>query len=659
VEYLKELNEKQKEAVLHINGPLLIVAGAGAGKTKTVTHRVLHLIKEGVDPGSILAVTFTNKAAKEMRDRVMKLLSDDKTLNFPVSDLSPNINYRLLTINYPVICTFHSLGVRILRENSKLLGISLHFSILDKGDSLKFIKEAMDETGTDRKSFDPSLIQNLISREKGNAITFDQFESKAENEYVSKVVATVWKQYESMLIKEKTLDFDDLLLKTAILLKEHPSVRERYQNAWRYIHIDEYQDTNRVQYLIVKYLAEKHKNICVVGDPDQLIYEWRGATIKNILGFEKDYPEAKIVFLEENYRSTQTILTAANRIIAKNKLRRDKRLFTKNTVGELIGLMEAYDENDEARFVAIKSNELIKDRGVSPSEIAVLYRANFQGRALEEAMLSENVPYQVLGIRFFERKEVKDVIAYLKASLNEENLSDFKRIINVPTRGLGKVTILKIFTGREETLPPTTQKKVSEFRKILASIKETALKEKSSQTIKHIIKISGIEALLRAGGSDDEERLENIRELVTFATKYDVFEKPEDGILRFLEEAALAGDQDEMMKGREAVKLMTAHAAKGLEFEYVFITGLEENLFPHKKLNAGKIDERQSEEERRLFYVAVTRAKKKLYLSYASVRTIFGSKQVNAPSEFVFDIENELIEREEKFEGGGKIIYLD
>ncbi|MEK7574796.1 MAG: UvrD-helicase domain-containing protein [Patescibacteria group bacterium] len=655
MEHLTGLNDRQKEAVLQTTGPLLIIAGAGAGKTKTITHRILNLIKTGVAPKSILAVTFTNKAAKEMRDRVMKLLAEDKSLNFPV----PNFETYNFNSNIPIVSTFHSLGVRILRENCKTLGIPLHFSILDKGDSIKFIKDAMDEAGVDRKSFDPGLIQNLISREKGNGISCAQFEAKAGSEYIPSTVASVWKRYEAMLSKEKALDFDDLLLKTATLLRDNSVVREHYQNTWQYIHIDEYQDTNRVQYLIAKYLAEKNKNICVVGDIDQTIYSWRGADIKNILGFEKDYPEAKMVMLEENYRSTQTILTAANRVIAKNKVRRDKNLFTKNGEGELVGLLEAYDENDEARFVALKSKQLIEEKGVKASEIAVLYRANFQGRALEEAMLGNDVPYQVLGIRFFERKEVKDVISYLKASLNEEGLSDLKRIINVPARGLGKVTILKIFSGQEESLPETTRKKVASFRAILAGIKEKALTEKPSQTIRHIIKESGIEAELRAGGNDEAERLENIRELVTYASKYDVFEKPEEGILRFIEEAALASDQDELMKGHEAVKLMTVHAAKGLEFEYVFITGLEADLFPHKRHDGGKIDERQAEEERRLFYVALTRAKKKLYLSYASIRTIYGSKQINVPSEFVFDIDDELIQKEEAFEGGGKIIYLD
>ncbi|KKU26558.1 MAG: ATP-dependent DNA helicase PcrA [Candidatus Magasanikbacteria bacterium GW2011_GWA2_46_17] len=659
MEHLIGLNEQQKQAVLQKDGPVLIIAGAGAGKTKTITHRILHLIKGGADPRSILAVTFTNKAAKEMRERVHTLLASDKSLNFPTSDFSPVTSYMSHVTCSPFISTFHALGVHILKENARLLNIPRHFTILDKSDSSKLIKDAMDQEEIDRKNFDPALIQNLISREKGDAVTCAEFEAKASTEYIPQIVAKVWTRYEASLVKEKALDFDDLLLKTARLLKENAGVREHYQNIWRHIHIDEYQDTNRVQHLIAKYLAEKHKNICVVGDPDQLIYEWRGAHMKNIMGFEKDYPNAKIIFLEENYRSTQTILTAANRVIAKNKMRKEKNLFTKNGEGERIGLMEAYDENDEARFVAQKCKELIDERAVSASEIAVLYRANFQSRALEEAMLQNEVPYQVLGIRFFERKEVKDIIAYLKAALNPEGLSDLKRIINVPPRGLGKVTVLKVFAGQESTLPAATRKKVADFKNVLVEIKNTAFKEKPSQTIKYILRASGMEEGFRKGGNEEAERLENIKELVTFATKYDIYANPEEGTERFLEDAALASDQDELMKNKSAVKLMTVHAAKGLEFEYVFITGLEDDLFPHKKLNSGGFDERQSEEERRLFYVALTRAKKKLYLSYASVRTIFGSKQVNVPSEFIFDVDDELVEKEERFEGGGKIIYLD
>lgn len=644
--YLADLNPKQKEAVESTEGPLLIIAGAGAGKTKTLTYRILHLIKNGVTPKNILAITFTNKAAKEMRERVEKLLAEDKELNRPIS-----------STDKPFVSTFHSLGVQILKEQARELGISRYFGIFDRGDSIRAVKEAMKTVGVDPKTFEPGKLLSIISNEKGKMVTASDYTSRQHSSPVAKLVSAVWNEYEKILKTEKAFDFDDLLLKTALLLKNKPEIRAYYQNVWHYLHIDEYQDTNRVQYEIARQITGERRNICVVGDVDQNIYSWRGADIKNILDFEKDYPKAKIVLLEQNYRSTQTILTVANRIIAKNTERVEKNLFTKNGEGEKVSLLSAYDEADEARFVSLKSQELIKN-GVSPKEIAVLYRANFQSRALEEAFLREEVPYQVLGTRFFERKEVKDAISYLKAALNPENLSDLKRIINVPARGIGKVTLIKLFAGQEKTLPLGMQQKIAGFKNLLAKIKVAAEKEKLSQAIKFIIKETGLENLLKLGTDEDRERLENLRELVTFATKYDILPQAE-GLDKFLSDVALATDQDELMREHEAVKLMTVHAAKGLEFEYVFITGLEEDLFPHQKLGGGEISKSEAEEERRLFYVALTRAKKKLYLTYTSLRTIFGEKRANVPSEFIFDIDEEFIESEESLTTGSKIIYLD
>ena len=647
MEHLQGLNPRQKEAVEHTEGPLLIVAGAGAGKTRVITHRILHLIKSGIAPESILAITFTNKAAKEMRDRVHEMLRSDKGLNRPVGE------YRI-----PFISTFHSLGVHIIRENSKRLGIPQHFAIFDKGDSVSAIKEALRRASYDPKSFEPAKILSAISREKGKMVTLPEFREKARGEYFPEIVAEVWTEYQAILKEDKALDFDDLLLRTALLLQSEPSVREHYQRLWRYLHIDEYQDTNHVQYMVAKLLAEREKNIAVVGDIDQNIYSWRGASIKNILDFEKDYPNAKIVLLEENYRSTQTILAVANRIIEKNKFRREKTLFTKNVAGEKVGLYTAYDEVDEGFFVSRKAKQLIES-GVPPREIAVLFRANFQSRALEEAFLSADVPYQVLGTRFFERKEVKDVIAYVRAALAPESLSDLRRIINVPPRGIGKVTIVKIFAGQEGALPSGMQEKLRAFRKLLTELKARLEKEKLSEALKWIVTQSGIEADLKRGGADDEERLENIKELVTFAMRYDTEPDRAAAVGRFLTDVALQSDQDEMKEEKNAVRLMTVHASKGLEFDHVFISGLEEGLFPHERMNAEHTDEGAAEEERRLFYVAVTRARKKLYLSYAGVRTIFGSRTVNVPSEFIFDIDEEHLEAEEKLEGGGKIIYLE
>ncbi len=646
MKYLDGLNERQRDAVAATEGPVLIVAGAGAGKTKTITYRILHLIKKGVAPKSILAITFTNKAAKEMRERVEKLLAEDKELNLPMSFTEK-----------PFMSTFHSLGVQIIKDNAHLLGLPRHFTIFDKADGKRAVKNAVEESGLDPKQFEPAKILNAVSRAKGNMETAETFSVKAGNQYFPRIVSEVWKRYEAILKKEKALDFDDLLLKTVFLLRNNKEILEHYQNVWQYLHVDEYQDTNKVQYAIVKMLAAKNRNICVVGDIDQMIYSWRGADLQNILSFEEDYPDAKIILLEQNYRSTQTILTAANRIIEKNKNRRDKKLFTTNPEGERIGIFGGYDESDEADFIAEKSAELIKS-GVDPKEIAVLYRANFQSRVLEEAFLNHSVAYQVLGVRFFERAEVKDVLSYLRAALNPESLSDVKRALNAPPRGIGKVTLLKIFSEQRETLPAAAKKKVDDFFKLLETIKEKTETEKPSEIIKFIVKTSGIEAALKASTHDEDlERLENIKELVTLAVKYD----NENNIEQLLTDAALATDQDSLIKNQDAVKLMTVHAAKGLEFDYVFISGLEAKLFPHERMgeSAEKVDE---EEERRLFYVALTRARKKLFLTYAGMRTIFGSKQMNMPSEFMLEMDDDLTAPETRVgrrKTGIKTIYFD
>ncbi|MFA5652001.1 MAG: UvrD-helicase domain-containing protein [Candidatus Paceibacterota bacterium] len=644
--HLLGLNPQQKEAVLQKDGPILIIAGAGAGKTKTIAHRILHLIKDGVHPENILAITFTNKAAKEMRERVEKIISSDKNLNIPLS-----YHYK------PFISTFHSLGVHIIKENSHLIGLTKNFTIMDRGDSTKLVKECLKSLDVDPKQFEPSKILKIISREKGDLNTAESYSKDAEDGYTLKsVTARIWPMYEQKLAKEKALDFDDLLLKTYNILKNHKDVLEKYQNLWKYIHIDEYQDTNKVQYMTAKLLAEKNRNICVVGDIDQSIYSWRGADIQNILSFEEDYREAKVILLEENYRSTQTILAVANEVIQKNKLRKDKNLFTKNDVGEKVSFLKALNEREEARFIARKSQELIS-KGVSAREIAVLYRANFQSRVLEEAFLTESIPYQVLGTKFFERKEVKDVLSYLRASMNPESLSDLKRIINIPARGIGKVTMLKIFEGGKDKFPEGVKEKINSFFNLLTKIKNETEKLKPSEVIKYIIKESGLELELQRGTDEDKERLENMRELATLAIKYDHLEKPQ-GIEKLLEESALASDQDTLEKNENAVKLMTVHASKGLEFDYIFITGLEQDLFPHQGMGTEAKTPEEMEEERRLFYVALTRARKKLFLSYAEMRTIYGSEQMNLPSIFLGEFDNDYLE-EENFEYREKIVYLE
>jgi DNA helicase II / ATP-dependent DNA helicase PcrA len=631
----EELNEAQREAVETTEGPLLVLAGAGAGKTKVITYRILNLMQKGVTPENILAVTFTNKAAKEMEERISKLLGENTELNRPISFQGR-----------PFVSTFHGLGAFIIKENFREAGVRKHFSIYDREDSKRAVKEALVSNGYDPKQFEPGKILAVISREKGNYVTAEEYLANSDGSFFGDIVIKVWKDYEAILRKENALDFDDLILVAARLLQKE-EIRRVYGDKWKYIHIDEYQDTNKVQYQIAEAIARDHQNICAVGDIDQNIYSWRGANIKNILHFEKDYKGAKLVVLEENYRSTKTILEVANRIIEKNKFRREKILTTKNAVGERVGLFEALTENHEARFIVEKVKELCKNPpaggGVALSEIAVLYRANFQSRVLEEEFLAGNVPYQVLGTRFFERKEIKDILAFLRFCLNPESISDLKRIINVPPRGIGKTTLLKIVENHEETLPPAMKIKMNNFRELLRRIKNFALLNPPSKTILFIAEEIGLNQNLEKT-EEGMERIENIKELAVLASRYDKL-TPEEGVEKLLEDTSLTSDQDSDKEEKDGVRLMTVHASKGLEFSHIFVTGLEEGLFPHEKNNEN-INEEDAEEERRLFYVAVTRAKKKLFLSYAQTRTIFGSRGVSIPSEFILEIPDEYLERE-------------
>ncbi|MDB5194811.1 MAG: ATP-dependent helicase PcrA, helicase / ATP-dependent helicase PcrA [Parcubacteria group bacterium] len=635
---LESLNSRQREAVLATEGPLLILAGAGAGKTKTIAERIRHLVRKGVAPSSILAITFTNKAAKEMRSRVEAMLSEDRTLNKPIS-----MNER------PFVSTFHSLGVHILKEQSTKIGIRRHFTIFDRDDSKKAIKESLEKAGLDTKTHEPNKIMSMISKEKGRGMKAEDYADRGGFGYFSTVVGQVWVEYEKILKRDNALDFDDLLLKTRDVLRDNTEIRNFYRQTWRYVHIDEYQDTNRVQYEIAQLLVGEEKNICVVGDIDQSIYSWRGADIKNLLDFEKDYPDAIAILLEENYRSTKTILDAANAVIEKNKLRRKKNLFTSKDFGEKIGIFQGFDEVSEAEFIAEKTQKLLKD-GAPAEEIAVLYRANFQSRVLEEAFMRHGIPYQMLGTRFFERREVKDIVSYVRAGLDPECLSDVKRVINVPARGIGKTTIAKIFSGFESDLPATMKRKIGDFRELLKKIGDNIKTMRASETIAYIIKASGLEMEWKSDGEEGAARLENAYELVSFAARYDHL-SGEEGIEAFLTDAALQSDQDEMREDGKAVRLMTVHASKGLEFNVVFISGLEDGLFPHEKRDANLSPE-EAEEERRLFYVAVTRARMKIFLSYAQVRTVFGSREVNLPSEFIYDIPEELTEEETFHEDG-------
>lgn len=677
--YLKDLNEAQKEAVMCIEGPLLILAGAGAGKTKTLTHRILHILHNGTNPGSILAITFTNKAAKEMQERLRKLIYSDPLLNFPTTQSQ-----------FPFVSTFHALGVNILRQHGEHIGISKNFTIYDRGDSKSAVKDALNSFGLDPKQYDPGKILGAISRAKGDDISIEKFKQRRVD-YYGETVAKVWEKYENILHKDKALDFDDLLSKTVKLLETSQTAREYYQNKFQYIHIDEYQDTNQVQYRLAEILAEKTQNIAVVGDIDQAIYGWRGAKISNMLRFEKDFPNSTTILLEENYRSTKTILDAANSIISKNIYRKEKNLFTSKGMGEKISLYTAMDENDEGNFIADKITKLLDD-GVSADEIAILYRANFQSRSLEDACLIKQIPYHVLGTKFFERKEVKDLISYIKLALNPDSSADIKRVINTPVRGIGKTTMLKVLEGKKEELADSFKIKVNSFYTIINDIRNHALNNSPSETVKYALSRSGLEEELK--NEDDNERLENAREVVTLAKRYDdlweqnKLKSPEGdntsnktsetnefdslfeinsnsqlsinnllAIEKFIEDASLLGEQDtidDKQKRGPTVKLMTVHASKGLEFDYVFITGLEKDLFPHSKLGEGKdMQPEDAEEERRLFYVALTRARKKLYLTYTLIRTIFGAKVFNQTSEFVEDIDPDLIQSENPNSGFG------
>lgn len=634
MDFTQGLNDAQKQAVLATDGPLLIVAGAGAGKTKTLVHRIGHLIGQGIAPSSILAVTFTNKAAKEMRERALALIEH-----------LPSVGYG---DGIPFVSTFHSLGVYLLRKFGAYGGSVTRFTILDDSDTMSLIKEAMSTLGLDPKTHDPRGIRSIISRSANAFFTPGELEREAQPAY--RIAGRVWALYEKEKHAQKALDFDDLLTETVRLLEDNQIARTWCHETWSHIHIDEYQDTNEVQYRIARALAAHTKNICVVGDSDQSIYSWRGANIKNILEFERDYPEATVVVLEENYRSTKNVLSAANEVIAKNEYRKSKNLFTSNGDGARISMYTAYDETDEASFVVERCIEEL-DRGVPAQNIAVLFRTNFQSRVLEESFLSCHIPYQVLGVRFFERKEIKDVLSYLRAAINPESLIDIKRIINVPTRGIGKTTVAKVVAHEE--LSGRAKLSVDTFFALLDRIRSYMDSHTVSETITYLITESGMETTYKADGAEGMERLENLGELVTIATKYDGVES---GIEKLIEDATLMSDQDNL-ENANGVKLMTIHAAKGLEFDTVFVVGLEQGLFPHER------DVKQTgadgEEERRLMYVALTRARRKLYLTYASMRTIYGMRDVRMPSEFLLDIPEELIERETRAgESGFTTVFL-
>lgn len=636
---LANLNDKQREAAMHFTGPLIIIAGAGSGKTRTLTQRIAYLIEHhGVMPWNILAVTFTNKAANEMKERVKELLAGNQSQG------------------EPTVGTFHSTCVKILRKNIHLIDYENNFTIYDGADQQILMKRIMEELHIDPKQINPRALLSHISAAKSELIHPDQYQSMVSN-YFTERVAEVYKPYQASLKMNNAMDFDDLLVKTVELFKNNPDVLDYYQERFKFICIDEYQDTNRAQYEIVKMLAEKYRNICVIGDSDQSIYSWRGADIRNILDFEKDYPDAKVVMLEQNYRSTQVILDAAHEVIVKNRKRKDKKLWTEEKGGDNIQLMVARNERHEGELIAERIRDLAREYENPPySDFVVLYRTNAQSRALEEVFLRFGIPYKIVGgIKFYERKEIKDIVAYLKVVQNPNDSVSLLRIINTPARKIGSKTIetiqryatrhgLSLFGAMKVVedigdLNEGKQKVIKQFVKLIQRIQKANMEFPASGVIKHVFKLSGYQEFINDGTPEGEARYENVAELISVASKYDLLD-PVNSLSVFLEEIALIADVDSMDEKDNAVVLMTVHSAKGLEFDTVFIAGLEEGIFPHSR---SMLEPEELEEERRLMYVAVTRAKKKLHLLYARQRMLYGEARSNAPSMFISDIPEKYV----------------
>ena len=647
---LNDLNPIQKKAVLETEGPLLVFAGAGSGKTRVLTYRIAYLIQEkGVNPWNILAVTFTNKAADEMRERVERLLGRSAKGTW--------------------ISTFHSACVRILRKHIEPLGFQRNFVIYDEQDQERHLKAIMKELNLDFKMFHPRALQSALEQLKNEGVTPDQYHPSQFNIF-QKRLGLVYQRYQEDLRRNNALDFGDLLTCVTILFKRFPEILRAYQELCQYVLVDEFQDTNLIQYHLIKQMVKGHQNIFVVGDDDQSIYRWRGAEVGNILNFEKDFPETKIITLEQNYRSTQNILNAANHMVRKNRLRKEKKLWTENHEGDLLTFYVAEDEMDEARFVVQKIMEQIgssSSQGFSKSSsmdyrnIAVFYRINAQSRAIEDELVKHQIPYTIVGgMRFYERKEIKDVLAYLRLIANPADGLSLRRIINVPTRGIGEKTIerieafsrekgLSLYEGlkqalKEDWLTPISKEKVEEFLHLIEEFREEAKALSLSQLTLALLAKTGYLQRLKEEGTDEAfSKMENIDELVNVVME---FEKGEEVSLEiFLDKVSLVTDIDLYEDKGNRVSLMTLHCAKGLEFPLVFIVGIEEGLLPHYR-RGEEIED--MEEERRLFYVGITRAKERLFLSRAEKRSTFGVGRVNLPSRFLDELPIELIQFEEK-----------
>lgn len=621
--YLENLNKEQLEAVKTTEGPLLVLAGAGSGKTKVLTTRVAYLIDElGLSPDGVLAITFTNKAAKEMKERIMKMLGP--------------IGYQIQ------ISTFHSFGLTILKEHYNKLGYDKNFTILDSDDSLTVVKKILKDMDKDPKQYSPKAIRNRISSAKNELMEPEELSNFSNNE-IDELVINVYKKYKDKLRTNNSLDFDDLLMLPITLFRSNPDTLKTYQERFKYVLIDEYQDTNEAQYLLTKMISAKYKNICVVGDNDQSIYSFRGSNYRNILNFEKDYKDAKIIMLERNYRSTKQILDVANSIIKKNTLRKDKNLWTDIDGGEKVIYHHAENEKDEAFYVKCQIEELRKS--IPLSEIAVLYRTNAQSRNMEEALLRDNIPYKVVGsMYFYKRKEIKDLLSYLNVIYNSNDDISLLRVINVPKRGIGAKTIenLNIQSNLlNQSIYNTIESgKELEFKKIIEDIKKSKDNMSLTELVTYVLERSGMKSELENENTlEAEVRLENLEEFKSITKNFE----EERGIVsleEFLMELSLVADIEEHKNNTDVVTLMTVHSAKGLEFENVFVIGMEEGIFPH----ANSLDDfNQLEEERRLCYVAITRARKKLWLVNAKRRTIFGMDSMNPASRFLKEIDSELL----------------
>ena len=621
---LDGLNKEQIRAVKHIDGPMLVMAGAGSGKTKVLTTRIAYLIEKGIDPYNILAITFTNKAATEMKERITNLIGDKA--------------------RYMQISTFHSFGLTILKKYYEYVGLSKNFTIIDSDDVLSLIKKLVKDSGFDPKHYSPKTIRNKISSAKNELMSPDELDKFTCNE-IDSVVVSIYRKYQARLLSNNSVDFDDLLLLPIRIFQSHPEVLKIYQEQYKYILIDEYQDTNQVQYILTKMLSAKYKNICVVGDQDQSIYGFRGSNYRNILNFEKDYPNAIVVMLEQNYRSTKTILGAANDIIANNKNRKDKNLWTSNDNGDKITCKRCMDERDEANYIVSKISELISN-GVPKDSIAILYRTNALSRNIEEVMLGENIPYKIVGsFYFYNRREIKDLISYLRLIYNTNDDISLTRIINVPKRKIGLKTIekisLKAINNNISMFEAIDSGKELEFKKLILELIKDSKDLSLTELVDDILDKTGIRATLEKEDSIESiARLENLEEFksitMNFESRYGIISLED-----FLNEISLVSDIEEAKDNKDVVTMMTVHAAKGLEFDYVFLIGMEENLFPHSR-SIESNDE--LEEERRLCYVAVTRAKKKLYITSCNTRMLYGLDNHNSKSRFINEISEDYLD---------------